>query len=60
LAQDAWDHGQVYVAVSRCKTLDGIILITPIKREEIHVKPAVERFLEAMRRQMAEPEPAGG
>jgi ATP-dependent exoDNAse (exonuclease V) alpha subunit len=59
MAQDAWEHGQVYVAVSRCKTLEGIILETPVKKSEIRVKPAVERFLAAMRRQAGKLEDMG-
>jgi ATP-dependent exoDNAse (exonuclease V) alpha subunit len=49
MAQGAWEHGQIYVAVSRCKTLEGIILETPIRRNDIHVNPIIEKFLNTMR-----------
>lgn len=40
----AFAHGQVYVAVSRCRTLDGIILNNPIKNSDIIVDPRVIEF----------------
>jgi len=51
MAQGAWEHGQVYVAVSRCKTLEGIKLETTIRRSDIHVKSVVTNFLDTMREQ---------
>jgi len=48
MSQGAWEHGQVYVAVSRCKTMEGIILETPIRRTDIHVNPIVGKFLKTM------------
>jgi GTPase SAR1 family protein len=32
-AKEAFAHGQVYVALSRCKTLDGMVLSTPISNQ---------------------------
>ncbi len=40
----AFAHGQVYVAVSRCRTLNGIILNNPIKNSDIIVDPRVIEF----------------
>lgn len=36
--------GQTYVALSRCRSLEGISLTTPIRREDIFVKAEVARF----------------
>ncbi len=34
-AQEAFAHGQTYVALSRCKTLEGIVLTGPISKKSI-------------------------
>ena len=43
-AQAAFAHGQVYVALSRCRTLDGIVLATPLSSRAIRTDDAVRRF----------------
>ncbi|MGA6925576.1 MAG: HRDC domain-containing protein [Desulfosarcina sp.] len=43
-AQAAFAHGQVYVALSRCRTLDGLVLSTPLSASAIKIDPAVRRF----------------
>jgi len=36
--------GQTYVALSRCRSLEGISLKSPIRREDVFVKAEVSRF----------------
>jgi len=45
IGRGAFAHGQVYVALSRCTCLDGIILKKPIKKEHIWMDWNVVRFL---------------
>ena len=45
----AFAPGQVYVALSRCRTLGGIRLTRPIRRGEVRCSPEVLRFYEALR-----------
>ncbi len=41
----AFAHGQTYVALSRCVSLNGLYLTQPIKREDIIVDPLVINFM---------------
>ncbi len=43
-ARNSFAHGQAYVALSRCKSLEGIILETPLRREAIISDTVVEAF----------------
>lgn len=43
-AGSAFTHGQVYVALSRCRTMDGLFLSSPIPRAAIQTDPLVVTF----------------
>lgn len=43
-AGSAFVSGQVYVALSRCRTLDGIILTSPINPNSLAVDPDIVRY----------------
>jgi ATP-dependent DNA helicase PIF1 len=45
LGTGAFAHGQTYVALSRCTSLEGIILKTQIRQRDIILDPKVARFI---------------
>jgi len=46
LGKNAFASGQTYVALSRCKTLDGIKLARPLRKSDIIINPMIEEFYE--------------
>jgi ATP-dependent DNA helicase PIF1 len=45
LSDGAFAHGQTYVALSRCVSLDGLYLDAPIRRDDLIVDPDVIEFM---------------
>ncbi|MDR0891931.1 MAG: helix-turn-helix domain-containing protein [Mediterranea sp.] len=43
-AAGSFAHGQTYVALSRCKTLEGLVLETPLRKEAIISDSLVDSF----------------
>lgn len=46
IGRGAFAHGQIYVALSRCRTFGGITLKKPIRRHDIRVDERVKTFFE--------------
>ena len=49
-AQRAFTYGQVYVALSRCRTLGGIILMTELTPKTIKADEVVKQFMASVKR----------
>jgi len=48
LSSGTFASGQVYVALSRCRTMSGIRLKRPIKSTDVRCEPEIKRFYEAL------------
>jgi ATP-dependent DNA helicase PIF1 len=46
LTGGAFEHGQTYVALSRCRTLEGIVLKQPVRPQDIRVDERIVEFYE--------------
>ncbi len=49
-ARNSFAHGQTYVALSRCKTLEGMVLESPLRREAIISDSTVDNFTKEVER----------
>lgn len=57
LGRGCFDHGQLYTALSRCRTLSGLQIDRPITPEDLIIDESVVRFCSELdKRQRAEPE----
>lgn len=45
LERGAFAHGQVYVALSRCRTLEGISMASPLKKSSVRTDPRIYKYL---------------
>jgi ATP-dependent exoDNAse (exonuclease V) alpha subunit len=54
MGRGAFAHGQTYVALSRCTTLAGIVLVKPIETKHILLDWRIVRFLTAHQYQASE------
>ncbi len=52
VGRGTFSHGQSYVALSRCTSLEGIVLKRPFLRQHILLDPRVTEFLENFKKQV--------
>ncbi len=55
-AQAAFAHGQVYVALSRCRSFEGMVLSSPLSAQAVKTDHTVQRFVRNLAGQAPSPE----
>ncbi|MEO0282203.1 MAG: AAA family ATPase [candidate division WOR-3 bacterium] len=50
IGSGAFAHGQIYVALSRCTSLNGIVLKKPIRKEDVMVDWKIVNFVSRLKR----------
>lgn len=48
MGKGAFEHGQTYVALSRCRTLEGIVLKNPLRPRDVMVDERIVEYYEQM------------
>ena len=49
LGRGAWDHGQVYTALSRVTSFQGLELVKPVRKQDVKIDPSVVAFINKRR-----------
>lgn len=53
----AFTYGQVYVALSRCRTLNGMVLTSRITPDKVEIDPVITEYLQLVERIWVDEEP---